>query len=531
MSIYNGYPITDESDVHKDIILEKEKDIESFKAPEHDYEIEQESELDSNLDLHLKRGLKDRHISLIALGGIIGPGILVGASLALSGGGPASLIIGFGVTGIISFIMMQSLGELATRYPTGGTFSTLGNRFVDKGYGLTVGWCYVIIWIAVLANEYNTVAAILQFWSGDKVPLYGYILIFWFLFLAFANFGVSVWGEAEYWLTILKIAGLVAFYIFSIVYVSGGIPGSAKFGFHYFTNPGAFSNGFKGVANIFVYSSTFFSGVETVALASTESRSPISAVPKAIRQTFYRIIIIYMGISISYGLTVPYNDPSLSAGTKTLKSPISIALRRAGWDNGVHLVNTFILLTCISAINSSIYIGSRTIVNLANEGGAPSFLKRVNKRGVPYFAVILMNLFGFLSLMNISTGAAGAYNYIVNISGFAVFIVWGNICFYHIRFRQAMKIQGRSLSELKYKGWLYPWLPIAGIVLNVFLGLIQGWSYFKPFDWRNFIDSYVLIPFFFISYLFFKLIHKSKWVDLSQVDLDEGRRREDFDKE
>ncbi|KAG2731722.1 hypothetical protein G9P44_005309 [Scheffersomyces stipitis] len=473
---------------------------------------------------HLKRTLKDRHISLIALAGIIGPGILIGASLALANG-PASLIIGFGVIGLIAFAMMQSLGELATLYPTGGTFSTLGNRLVDPAYGAAVGWNYVIIWVAVLANEYNTVAAIMQFW-GPQVPLYGYILIFWFFFLGFQFLGVQAFGEAEFWLALTKIVGLVAFYIFSIIYVAGGIHGQKAFGFHYWNDPGAFGDGFKGVANTFVFASTFYSGTEIVAVSAAEAANPSRAVPSAIRQTFWRILIIYMGIAVSYGLTVPYNDPSLSAGTKVLKSPMTIAIARAGWAGGAHLINAFILLTCVSAINSSIYIGSRTIVNLANEGAAPKFFRRVNKTGVPYAAVILMNLFGFLSLMNISTGAAKAYGYIVNLSGVAVFIVWGNVCFYHIRFRQAWKLQGRSVSELPYKGLWYPILPIFGIVLNVFLALVQGWSYFKPFDAGNFVDAYVLLPFFGLLYVFFKLVNRTKWVNLSEVDLDEGRRKD-----
>ncbi|KAK6457625.1 amino acid permease [Scheffersomyces xylosifermentans] len=475
-------------------------------------------------DTHLKRTLKDRHISLIALAGIIGPGILIGASLALANG-PASLIIGFGVIGLIAFAMMQSLGELATLYPTGGTFSTLGNRLVDPAYGAAVGWNYVIIWIAVLANEYNTVAAIMQFW-GPQVPLYGYILIFWVFFLAFQFLGVQAFGEAEFWLALTKIIGLVAFYIFAIIYVAGGIHGQKAFGFHYWNDPGAFNGGFKGVASTFVFASTFYSGTEIVAVSAAEAKNPSKAVPSAIRQTFWRILIIYMGIAISYGLTVPFNDPSLSAGTKTLKSPMTIAIARAGWEGGAHLINAFILVTCISAINSSIYIGSRTIVNLANEGAAPKFLRWVNGRGVPYMAVILMNLFGFLSLMNISTGAAKAYGYIVNLSGVAVFIVWGNVCFYQIRFRKAWKLQGRSVSELPYRGLWFPVLPILGIALNIFLALIQGWSFFKPFDAGNWVDAYILIPFFGVLFIFFKLVNRTKWVNLQDVDLDHGRRKD-----
>lgn len=129
-------------------------------------------------DSGVKRGLKTRHLSMMALAGIIGPGLLVGAGGALASGGPASLLIGFGVIGLIAFSIMQTLGELTTLYPSGGAFTALADRFVDKAFGVAVGWNYFIIWVAVLANEYNTICSILVFWS-DKVPLWGYFLILW----------------------------------------------------------------------------------------------------------------------------------------------------------------------------------------------------------------------------------------------------------------------------------------------------------------------------------------------------------------
>ena len=190
------------------------------------------------------------------------------------------------------------------------------------------------------------------------------------------------------------------------------------------------------------------------------------------------------------------------------------------------MVNAFILLTCVSAINSSIYIGSRTLTHLANEGSAPRILSRVNGRGVPYFAVILFNLFGLISLMNVKTGAAKAYLYIVNLSGVAVFIVWGAVNVYHLRFRKAWKLQGRSLDELPFRGMWFPYLPIFGVVINVFLGLIQGWSTFKPFSAKDFVDAYILLPFSLVLFLFLKFVNKTKWISLDQVDLDDGRRKD-----
>lgn len=129
----------------------------------------------------VKRGLKTRHLSMMALAGIIGPGLLIGSGGALANGGPASLLIGFGVIGIVAFSIMQSLGEMTTLFPSGGAFTALGDRFVDQAFGVALGWNYYIIWMCVLANEYNALASIFVFWS-DKVPLWGYFLIFWVSF-------------------------------------------------------------------------------------------------------------------------------------------------------------------------------------------------------------------------------------------------------------------------------------------------------------------------------------------------------------
>lgn len=477
----------------------------------------------------VKRALKNRHISLLALGGIIGPGCLVGAGNALSKGGPLSLLLGFGIIGIVAFAVMESIGEMITLYPSGSGFSTLSRRFHSDALSAVSGYAYVVVFFAVLANEYNTLSSILQFW-GPQVPLYGYILIFWVAFQVFQMLGVGIFGECEYWLAWFKIVGLIAYYIFSIIYISGGIKNRPAFGFHYWNNPGALADGFKGIAVVFVFCSSFYSGTESVALAATESRNPGKAVPIAIKQTFWRIIIVYLGIAVFYGATVPYNDTNLGAHTKALKSPIAIAITRAGWEGGVHLVNAFILVTCVSAINGSLYIGSRTLTNLAHEGLAPKFLKWTDKRGVPIPAITLFNALGLISLMNVSVGASNAYSYIVNLSGVGVFIVWGIISFTHLRFRKAWALQGRSVSELPYKSLLFPWGPIFSLAANIFLGLIQGWTTFVPFSAKDFVDAYVLLPAAVMLYIFISLVKTGgfKLVDLHTVDLDEGCR-EDLD--
>lgn len=364
----------------------------------------------------VKRGLKTRHLSMMALAGIIGPGLLVGAGGALSNGGPASLLIGFGVIGLIAFSIMQSLGEITTLYPTGGSFTSLADRMVDKAFGVAVGWNYFIIWAAVLANEYNVISSIFVFWSGGNPPLWAFFLIFWFAFLAFQLLGVEAFGEAEFWLALCKLLGLTAFFVFSIVYAAGGIKhDGGALAFRYWHDPGPFADGFRGVATVFVFCSTFYAGCESVAVAATETRNPGVAVPLAIRQVFWRIIFIYMGSAFFFGLVCPSDAAGLVDGaSRSLKSPMTIAIQNAGWEGGVHLINAFIFVTCLSAVNSSIYIGSRTVLFMAQDGKAPKILGRTDKRGVPVYAIIFMNAFGALSMMNVSTGKVTSINWTRN---------------------------------------------------------------------------------------------------------------------
>lgn len=482
-------------------------------------------------DTGVKRGLKSRHLSMMALAGIIGPGLLVGAGGALASGGPAALLIGFGVIGIIAFAIMQSLGELTTLYPTAdSSFAGLGSRFVDPAFGAVLGWNYFVIWVAVLANEYNTVAGILTFWS-DKVPLWGYFLLFWFFFLGFQLLGITAFGEAEFWLALIKLLGLIAFFFFSIIYAAGGVKGADAVGFRYWRDPGAFTSGFGGVATVFVFCSTFYAGVESVAVAATETQNPRTAIPAAIRQVFWRIIVVYMGSAFFFGLTVPANAPGLvnSNADDAFQSPMTIALRNAGFAAGVHLVNAFILITCISAVNSSIYIGSRTVLYMAQAEPvrfAPKILGWTDRRGVPIPAIIFTNLFGCLALMNVSTGAGKAYQYIVNLSGVSVFIVWGGVSLVHIRFRRAWTSQGRDIAELPYKALGYPFTGYFGLISNIVLSLIQGWSTFKPFLAGKFVDAYILLPLSGIVYLVFKIINRTHILRAHEIDISACERKD-----
>ncbi|KAL2000479.1 hypothetical protein VTN02DRAFT_3029 [Thermoascus thermophilus] len=241
----------------------------------------------------LHRKLRSRHLQMIAIGGIIGPGLLVGSGNALHLGGPAGVLISFTLVGIIVFFVMQALGEMATLIPVTGSFTEYAARFVDDSLAFALGWAYWYLWVTVLANEYNAISLVVGYWT-HVVPQWAWILIFWVVFLALSNLGILAYGEVEFWLALIKVLSLCVFFILAICISAGGI-GPRTIGFKYWHDPGAFADSINGVARTFVIAGTLYAGTEMVGITSGETANPRRSVPKAIRQVFWRILIFYVG--------------------------------------------------------------------------------------------------------------------------------------------------------------------------------------------------------------------------------------------
>lgn len=290
-----------------------------------------------------------------------------------------------------------------------------------------------------------------------------------------------------------------------------------------------------------------YSGTEAVAITGGESRNPKKDIPKALKQTFWRILIVYVGMVFFTGLIVPSNSEGLlSATSKSASSPFTVALNQAGWGGAGNLINAIIVVTLLSSINSAIYIASRTIYAQAKVGRAPAFLAKTTQNGVPVNAIVFTNLFGLISLLNISENAGNVFNYLLSISGSAAFIAWAFIGLTHVRFRQAMKAQEMPVSALPFKSFGYPYVPWILFVANIFLVLISGYTtLLTPFDLKGFIFSYLVIPIFIILYVGWKFYHskslhpltseiiknkadsyesETKWVNPAEADITNGRR-------
>ncbi|ODV82519.1 hypothetical protein CANARDRAFT_30774 [[Candida] arabinofermentans NRRL YB-2248] len=471
------------------------------------------------LESGLKAGLKDRMINLIALCGIIGPGCLIGMGNMLAEGGPVGMIVGYAIVGLLVMSMCFAIGEMNSFLDF--NFSIFGSRYISKGFGATLSLYYAFLWICTLISEYTALTASLTTYT-DKIPTYGWFLLMWAFFTVFQTLGVEAYGEAEYILGFTKIAFLSGFYIFAIIYAAGGIPD------HKPDNP--FKNyplnsGFKGIANSFVYAAQFYSGVEAVSIIAAESRNPRRAIPTAVKNTVIRIFFVYFGLSISYGITVAYNNPNLTSSAKVLKSPITIALTEAGWINSKYFVTTFILLVCLSSINSAIYLASRALFSWSNAGFGPRIFTTVNKSGVPYVAIHTCHLFGFLSILSYKSGSSEAYSYIIGLSGVAAFITWTAICITHLRFRYGLIKQNYDLKKVPFLAPFFPYASLFATGLGIVLILVQGWTVFKPFHAGLFVDAYILLPLFPIIWFLYDFFYfKQGIIKFEDMDFETGKR-------
>ncbi|KAF5599085.1 amino acid permease [Fusarium pseudocircinatum] len=473
-------------------------------------------------DPGLQRGLAGRHLMMLAIGGVIGPGYFVGMGTGLSTAGPAGLLLCFAIVGVLLWAVMQSLGELGAFIPMSGSFTHYTAMFVDPALGFALGWNYALLWAGIIIAEYNNLGLVLTYWESP-IPRWGWILIFWGIFLAFTFLGIKSFGEAEFWLALIKILAILAFFLCAIL-ITSGVIGNEKVGFKFYHDPGPFADGVKGIFKIFVFAALQYSGTEMVGLTAGESKNPAKDVPKAVKSILWRIVGIFLLGIFFLTITVPYNDPNLlSATSKTARSPFVIAFTRVGANAGAHAINAIILITMFSSINSALYVGSRTLYGLAIDGLAPKIFCWTNSRGVPAYSLLLMNLIGFLSLLNLSSGAGVVYSWIVSMTGVATFITWGLISLCHIRLRQALAAQNISTDVLPFKAPAWRFCAYLGLVGNVFFVFFQGWTAFAPWDVQAFFMNYVIVLIFIVLAVGWKFINKTKIVALKSVEFSSAR--------
>lgn len=319
----------------------------------------------------VQRNLKGRHLAMIALGGTIGTGLFVGSGDALAKAGPVGVWLGYSIMGAVVWTMMIALGEMGAFLPVSGGFTHYATRFIDPAFGFALGYNYWYSYAITIPTELVASAIIISYWN-ETINAGVWIAILLVAIWVVNLFGVALYGEFEFWFSLIKILAIVGLIILGIILDAGGGPNKDPIGFRYWRNPGPFNsitinNGadhidsdwgkFLAFWNVFVQAAFSYVGTEIIAVTFGEAQNPRKEVPKAIKKVFFRILIFYvLGIWV-ISVLVPYNSPKLlgnSGAGDASASPFVIAMENAGIHALPSIINAVLLIAAWSAGNSDL---------------------------------------------------------------------------------------------------------------------------------------------------------------------------------
>lgn len=479
----------------------------------------------------VKRGLKTRHVSMIALGGCIGTGLFVASGSAISEAGPGGALVAYGLMGIMVYFLMTSLGEMATNMPISGSFAAYAGKYVDPALGFAMGWNYWFNWAITVPVDISTVALVMKFWLPNT-PSWIWSTIALVLIVLINAMSVSTFGEAEFWMSAIKVVTVIIFLAVGVLTIFG-IMGGHFVGMRNFTYQKApFVGGIPAIISVFVVAGFSFQGTELVGITAGESEDPEKSVPQAIKDVFWRIVLFYIFAIFVIAALIPYTSHSLlgSSATDVAISPFTLVFQRAGLAAAASVMNAVILTAVISSANSGMYASTRMLYSMANGGFAPKALSKTGKNGIPYRALIATTLVASITFIS-SIAGPHIYMWLVAASGLTGFIAWFGIAVSHFRFRRAFIKQGHSLSELKYHAKWFPFGPVLCLILCVLVIVGQDPSAFAHFDWQQILVTYMSVPLVIILYLGYKIRHHTKIIPLDEVDVSptrtEGKLTED----
>lgn len=400
----------------------------------------------------LQAGLKNRHLTMIAIGGVIGAGLFVGSSSGIATAGPG-ILLSYAIVGTLVVLVMRMLGEMSAANPTSGSFSAHADRALGRWAGFSIGWLYWFFWVVVLAVEATAGAGILHGWVPG-VPQWAWALIVMTVLTATNLVSVGSYGEFEFWFAGIKVVAIGAFIAIGLLAVFGVLPGvhADKASFGNLTGHGGFLPHGPGAILTGVLLVVFsFMGSEIATLAAGESEDPQRAVTKSTNSIIWRIGVFYLGSILVVVSLLPWNDPAIKNDGSYVAALNSLGIAHAG-----EIMKVIVLTSVLSCLNSGLYTASRMAFSLGQRGDAPKAFARTTSRGVPMAAILASVVFGFVAVFFNYAYPKTVFLFLVNSSGAVALFVWLVICFSQLRMRRI--IQREAPEKLVVRMWLYPYL-------------------------------------------------------------------------
>jgi len=466
----------------------------------------------------LHRKLNARLLNMIAIGGSIGTGIFLASGSAVHSAGPGGTLLAYFITGAMVYFLMTSLGEMAAYMPSTGSFYVYASRFVDPALGYALGWNYWYNWAITVAAEVTAATLVMHFWFPHSSNFL-WSGLFLSVFFGFNALSARGFGEAEYWFSCIKVAAILVFILAGCGMIAGMI-NHETIGFkNWNVGDGPFHGGMLAIFGAFVVAGFSFQGTELIGVAAGESHEPHKTIPKAVKQIFWRILLFFILSIVVISLLIPYTAEQL-ASSDVQVSPFTLVFKHLGITFAASLMNAVILTAILSAGNSGMYASTRMLWYLAKQGHVPAIFARVNKRGVPMYALIATTCVALLAFLSSFFGNGAVYFWLLNASSLSGFIAWLGIAVSHYRFRKAYLKQGRDLKELPYVAKGYPYAPLLAFALCL---IIIGGQNYQAFTgdhviWYGIVVSYIGLPIFIALWMGYKWAKKTKVVKLDDCN-------------
>ncbi|KAF7853146.1 uncharacterized protein EAF02_012089 [Botrytis sinoallii] len=506
----------------------EEEVLDTFSPPYHDETISINQTHDST-----HRQLRPRHIQLIGIGGTIGTALYVQIGHGLINGGPGSLFLAFTIWCTFILAVTNCMAEMVTYLPISSPFIRFAGRYVDEAFGVAAGYNFFIFEAALVPFEIVACNIIIHYWS-DAVPAGGIIAIVIVLYGFINLFAVRWYGESEFYLAMGKVLLIVGLIIFTFITMLGVNPLHDRFGFRFWSNPGAFTELYKtgslgrflGFLQCLIQASFTIAGPDYVSMAAGEAQNPRVVMPRAFNGVFYRLTAFFVLGSLAVGILVPYNDQELKdAFTNGLPgaaaSPYVVAMNRLQIRILPDIVNAMVLGAAFSAGNSYVYCASRSLFGLALEGKAPEFLTKCTKEGVPIYCVCATLAVALLSFLQVSNNAAVVLQWFVNLVTASQLINFSVMAYTFICWKRACDAQGLDRNTLPHTSFWQPfsaYYALTGCFIMTFVG---GYTVFLPGAWDvpTFLFSYAMVGVFPIVFVGWKIVKKTKWLKPHEVIL------------
>ncbi|EEQ37775.1 putative dicarboxylic amino acid permease [Clavispora lusitaniae] len=469
--------------------------------------------------------LNSRHIGMITLVGVFGTGLFLSSGGSLSTAGPVGVLLCYFFIGLVVLASQMCATETACLMPVTFSYIKHSNHFISQSFGFAVGWTN--IYAAIMPSELSAVAVIMTYWSSLNPAVW--VAVFGIVVVATNCYKIRWYGEIEFFFGCLKILLVLGLILIGLIIDLGGVPGQDRIGFRYWKE-GAFNwkyfdsdtgrfIAFWKTLNSVVYS---YGGVQGIALLAGEVEYPRRAIHRAAKRVFARCFLMYMSTIFVLTLIVSSKDPLIASSTgNAAGSPFVVAIRRAGIKVLPHIINGVVLTSALSATNLGVLQSSRALFALASIGQAPKIFLKTNRKGMPYYALLVSVIFLPLAFMSASHAASTVFSWFQSITSSHLLVNWITISLNHIRMSKAMKVQGYTREDLPYSfpgttyaSWFSLFFSTLLLLTGGFTNFIHGKFYFP-----SFFSAYFIIPLGIVLGIFWGIVKKSFLIKPEDVDL------------